>query len=216
MTGEVRGIRLLVRPCVAAALVCCGSALLLGAGTALAAPPAPTPDPAPAPTTTTAPATTTRTTTTPATKPATSTSTTTRSTRTTQPARTTTPTPVAKPATAKRATRPAVEPKPRRVHPKLAKPAAPPKRRGVQTAHVAPVPAVVGSTGHAGGQRLAHLLLLVAALALLAVSVVPTRLVALRAGVNPARAASIRTGFAVAGLSVGAGFVIALLLSKTP
>lgn len=60
------------------------------------------------------------------------------------------------------------------------------------------------------------MLLIVAAFGLLAASLVPTRVVVLRGGLHPATAATVKTGFAVAGLSVALGFLIALLLSKTP
>ena len=62
--------------------------------------------------------------------------------------------------------------------------------------------------------NLGHLAIILIPLLLLSLSIVPTRLVVLHGRFDPNRAASIKTGFAVAGLSIGVGSLIALLLSK--
>ena len=62
--------------------------------------------------------------------------------------------------------------------------------------------------------NLGHLAIILIPLLLLGLSIVPTSFVVVRAGLDPSRAASIKTGFAVAGVSIGVGSLIALLLSK--
>lgn len=218
--GELGRVRLPLRPLVVGivAVLVASASVVWSAGTALAASPTPTPDPAPVSTTTTptpAKTTTTRVTTTP--KPAVAlpvrTHTTTHTTSTTSKPATAT---VSKPAS-KPVKKPVVKTKPRVTH--TPKP-SPPKQRPTTKPVVRPAPAipaaaVVGETGSSGG-KVGHTLLIAAALALLAISLVPTRLVVTHSGIDPARAAAIKTGFAVAGLSVCVGFLIALLLSKTP
>jgi cytoskeletal protein RodZ len=214
--GELGRVRLPLRPLVVGivAVLVASASVVWSAGTALAASPTPAPDPAPVSTTTTpTKATTTRTTTTP--KPAVA-----PPERTRTKAHTTATTPVtatvSKPAS-KPVQKPAVKTKRRVTH--KPKP-SPPKQRPttkpvVRPALALPAAAVLGEISSSGG-KVGQTLLIVGALALLAISLVPTRFVVTHAGIEPARAAAIKTGFAVAGLSVGVGFLIALLLSKAP
>ncbi len=220
--GELGRVRLPLRPLVVGivAVLVASTSVVWSAGTALAAPPTPAPDPAPVSTTTTqAKTTTTRTTTTPkpAVAPRVRTRTTTHTTATTPKPATK---PVSKPAVkhaVKPVKKPVVKAKPRVTH--TPKPSSPKQRPTtkpvVQPAPAVPTAAVLGETSSSGG-KVGHTLLIVAALALLAISLVPTRFVVTHAGIEPARAAAIKTGFAVTGLSVGVGFLISLLLSKTP
>jgi hypothetical protein len=195
-----------------------GAVALVLLPASLAAGPTPSPDPAP---TTTTP---TRTTTTVPAKP-----------KPTPPATTTTRTRVVTPPppspskTTTSAQKPAPKPKPRpkpRSKLKTAKPAAvrvhkpaPTKPHSARTAaaQVPPVltPPTAGAESPASGSggSLGRDLLFAAAVGLLAASLFPTRVV-IRAGVRPARAATVRTGFAVGGLSVACGYVVALILSK--
>ena len=218
--GELGRVRLPLRPLVVGivAVLVASASVVWSAGTALAASPTPTPDPAPVSTTTTttpAKTTTTRVTTTPkpAVAPPVRTHTSTHTTSTTpKPATATVSKPASKPVK-----KPVVKTKPRVT--RTPKP-SPPKQRPttkpvVRPATAVPAAAVIGETSSSGG-KVGHTLLIAAALALLAISLVPTRFVVTHAGIEPARAAAIKTGFAVAGFSVGVGFLIALLLSKTP
>ena len=55
---------------------------------------------------------------------------------------------------------------------------------------------------------------LAVALSLLAASLVPTRF-AVQAGLQPARAATMKTALAIAGLSTVCGYIIALVMSRS-
>ena len=215
--GELGRVRLPLRPLVVGivAVLVASASVVWSAGTALAASPTPAPDPAPVSTTTTTTTTkttTARVTTTP--KPAVAP---TVKTRTTTHTTATTPKPPAVQHAVKPVKKPVVKAKPRVTHtPKPSPPKQHPTTKPVvRPAPAVPAAAVLGETSSSGG-KVGHTLLIVAALALLAISLVPTRFVVTHAGIEPARAAAIKTGFAVAGLSVGVGFLIALLLSKAP
>ena len=204
--GESRRIRLPLRRVV----VAIGVALVAtGAGTVLAASPTPTPDPAPVSTTTT----TTRVTTTPTTKPAVSAPTTRTTTRVTTPPPTSPTKAVTK--TVRHVKKPVVKVKPWVTHkPKAARPThatTKPAIALVATTAVVVANADATSTGGHSGQ----LLLIVAALGLLALSLVPTRVVVDRIGLRPARAATVRVGLAIVGLSAVLGFLIAQILGNT-
>ena len=212
--GEVRRVRLPLRRAVVALPAALAA---MTAGTAFAASPTPAPDPAPVSTTTT----TTRVTTTP--KPAVSPPAKTRITTHTTTSTTKKPlvTSSTKTKTVK-AVRPVKKPvvkvKPKVTH----KPKAIPPKHHVTTKPVigatpdVPTSAVVGAndTTRSGSNR-GQLLLIVGALGLLALSLVPTRIVVLLGRLEPARAATVRVSLAVAGLSVGIGYLLALMLNKT-
>ena len=84
----------------------------------------------------------------------------------------------------------------------------------VRATPAVPVSAATEANASSGGGNVGQLLLIVGALGLLALSLVPSRIV-VRAGLEPTRAGTVRVGLAVAGVSVGIGFLIALMLSKT-
>lgn len=180
-------------------------------GTAFAAPPTPAPDPAPVSTTTTT-RVTTRVTTTP--RPAVSPTTTTHTTT-----HTTTRTKTAK-KTVRPVQKPIVKVKPKVTH--KPKP-IPPKKPHVTTKPAIGANSTVPRTSAVGGasdttrsgSNRGRLLLMVGALGLLALSLVPTRIVVSLGRLEPARAATVRVSLAVAGLSVGIGYLLALMLNKT-
>ena len=187
----------------------------LTVGTAFAAPPTPAPDPAPVSTTTTT-RVTTRVTTTPrpAVSPTTTTHTTTHTTTRTKTAKKTVR-PVQKPIVK---VKPKVTHKPKPIPPKP----VPPKpnvttKPAIGTNSTVPRTSAVGGasdTTRSGSNR-GRLLLMVGALGLLALSLVPTRIVVSLGRLEPARAATVRVSLAVAGLSVGIGYLLALMLNKT-
>jgi hypothetical protein len=114
--------------------------------------------------------------------------------------------------------KPIVKVKPEATH----KPQATPPKPRVTTKPVTgatpavPTPTVVGAndTTRNGGNR-GQLLLVAGALVLLVLSLVPTRVVVALGRLEPARAATVRVSLAVAGLSVGIGYLLALTLGKT-
>ncbi len=213
-------------------LVVVGAVLAIAptGGIAYAGSPSPAPDPAPVQTTTTKTTTTRVTTTRQRTAPVpTRTRTTTQTvthTQTHSTPRTTTR--KTQPVTHKSVTKivhtvkqPKLRPQPTTAHKPVSILPGPPKTATTpaapQAAPAVAVSATAGVTSSRGNdsQRLERMLLVIAALTLLALSLVPTRVVVSYSRLEPAKTAAVKMGLAFAGLSIGAGFLITMLLSKS-
>ena len=191
--GKFGWIRLPLRRIVvvASVVLAAASVALLGVGVARATSPTPAPDPAPVTKTTkstTTRVTTTRVTTTP--RPAISPPVTHTTTRTTTPVKTQQP--PATPKTVKPVKKPVVKPKPHvkpKPKPKPTTQSQPTTQVPFQpVTHATPaVPTAAGVTGSSagGGRKFSHLLILIVPLLLLGLSIVPTRFVVVRAGLDP-------------------------------